>query len=141
MQLEYWLQAFQFLETPGTLTFITKNIYIILCNNIICQSLLVEKIVLFCENSYPTPPKVLWFGLFIPPQGAIKVSFTACHSGKLQLACSSSRGIQTSPPKILMSRIDYRSPLILIPEKTFTCLMHGLYRIWGGKSRTFQGLR
>ena len=30
-------------------------------------------------------------------QGAKKVSFTACHSGKLQLACTSPRVILISP--------------------------------------------
>ena len=30
-------------------------------------------------------------------QGAKKVSFTACHSGKLKLACTSPQVISTSP--------------------------------------------
>ena len=51
MHLEYWLQAF--METPGTLTFTTKNIYIILWNNYLLESAVVEKIVLFCDHSYP----------------------------------------------------------------------------------------
>ena len=40
-------------------------------------------------------------------QGAKKVVFKACHSGKLKLACTSPNVISTSPKKILMSRIDF----------------------------------
>ena len=40
-------------------------------------------------------------------QGAKKVIFKACHSGKLELACTSPNIISTSHKNILMSRIDF----------------------------------
>ena len=40
-------------------------------------------------------------------QGAKKVIFKACHSGKLKLAYTSSNVISTSPKNILMRRIDF----------------------------------
>ena len=45
--------------------------------------------------------------LFIREQGAKKVIFTACHSGKLNLAFTSPNVISTSPPNFLMGRIDF----------------------------------
>ena len=54
-------------------------------------------------------------------QGAKKVSFTACHSGKLQLACTSPQVISTSP-KTLISRIDYNPSVIGICPKNSTCV-------------------
>ena len=39
-------------------------------------------------------------------QGAKKIIFTACHSGKLKLAFTSPEIISTSPKNILTSRID-----------------------------------
>ena len=51
-----------------------------------------------------------WEGPSLSPaltQGAKKVVFKACHSGKLKLACTSPNVISTSPKKILMSRIDF----------------------------------
>ena len=39
-------------------------------------------------------------------QGAKKISFTACHSGKLKLAFTSPDVISTSPKNVLTSRID-----------------------------------
>ena len=47
-------------------------------------------------------------------QGAKKVSFTACHSGKLKSACTSPKVISTSP---IMSRVDNSSFVIRIPYK------------------------
>ena len=40
------------------------------------------------------------------PVGAKKISFTACHSGKLKLAFTSPDVISTSPKNVLTSRID-----------------------------------
>ena len=50
-------------------------------------------------------------------QSAKKVSFTACHSGKLYLVCTCPKVISTSLKKKLMSRIDYSSSVIWIPLK------------------------
>ena len=50
-------------------------------------------------------------------QGAKKVTFTACHSGKLKLTFSSPNIISTSPRNGLMSRL-ICSSLIWIPQKT-----------------------
>ena len=40
-------------------------------------------------------------------QGAKKIVFTACHSGKLKPAFTSPDDISTSPKKFLTSRIDF----------------------------------
>jgi len=40
-------------------------------------------------------------------QGAKKIIFTACHSGKLKLAFTSPNVISTSPKSFLTSRIDF----------------------------------
>ena len=40
-------------------------------------------------------------------QGAKKINFTACHSGKLKLAFTSPDVISTSPKNFLTSRIDF----------------------------------
>ena len=45
-------------------------------------------------------------------QGAKKVSFTACHSNKLLLLCTSPRVFVTSVKNFLMSSIDYSSSVI-----------------------------
>ena len=50
-------------------------------------------------------------------QGAQKIIFTACHSGKLKLAFTSSGVISTSPKTFLTSRIDFTVLLIRIPQK------------------------
>ena len=42
-------------------------------------------------------------------QGASKVSFTACHLGKLLLTFISPQVIWTSPQNFFMSRIDFRA--------------------------------
>ena len=44
---------------------------------------------------------------FCPSQGAKKIIFTACHSGKLKLAFTSPDVISTSPRHFLTSRIDF----------------------------------
>ena len=51
-------------------------------------------------------------------QGAKKVIFTACHSGKLKLAFTSPEVISTSPNSFLTSRIDLTVLVIRIPQKT-----------------------
>ena len=48
-----------------------------------------------------------WIGKFLSYQGAKKVIFRACHSGKLKLAYTSANVISTSPQNVLMSRIDF----------------------------------
>ena len=54
-------------------------------------------------------------------QGAKKVSFTACHSGNLYLACTGPKVISTSPKNVLMHRIDYTVLLSFEFLKNFTC--------------------
>ena len=49
-------------------------------------------------------------------QGPKKIIFTACHSGKLKLACTSPDVISTSPKSLLMSRIDFTVLVIRIPQ-------------------------
>ena len=43
----------------------------------------------------------------LPSQGAKKLIFTACHSGKLKLAFTSPDFISTSPKSFLTSRIGF----------------------------------
>ena len=43
----------------------------------------------------------------VSSQGAKKIIFTACHSGKLKLAFTSPDVISTSPKNFLTSRIDF----------------------------------
>ena len=45
--------------------------------------------------------------VYKPSQGAKKVSFMACHSGKLWLAFTNPKFISSSPKNFLISRIDY----------------------------------
>ena len=45
--------------------------------------------------------------ILLPWQGAKKIVFTACHSGKLKLAFTSPDVISTSPKNFLTSRIDF----------------------------------
>ena len=53
-------------------------------------------------------------------QGAKKIIFAACHSGKLKLAFTSPEVISTSPKNFLTSRIDFdlHSSANQIPQKT-----------------------
>ena len=51
------------------------------------------------------------------PQGAKKIIFTACHSGKLKLVFTSPDVISTSPKTFLKNRIDFTVLLIRIPQK------------------------
>ena len=52
-------------------------------------------------------------------QGAKKIIFTACHSGKLKLEFTSPDIISTSPKGLLMSRIDFTVlPLFKLLKKT-----------------------
>ena len=46
-------------------------------------------------------------------QGAKKIIFTACYSGKLKLAFTSPDVISTSPKNILTSRIDFTVLLLI----------------------------
>ena len=55
--------------------------------------------------------------------GAKKVSFTACHLGKLLLLCTSPRVFLTSPKCFVISSIDYSSSVISISQKTSLSLL------------------
>ena len=61
------------------------------------------------------------FKKIFPRQGAKKVLFTACHSGKLKLTFSSQNIISTSPKNILMSRLISQFFCNLNSSKNFTC--------------------
>ena len=55
-------------------------------------------------------------------QGAKKIIFTVCHSGKLKLAFTSPDVISTRPRSFLMSRIDFNSSSVIeIAQKNITC--------------------
>ena len=54
-------------------------------------------------------------------QGAKKVIFTACHSGKLNLTFTSPNIISTSTKNVLMSRLISQFSCILNSSKNFTC--------------------
>ena len=55
-------------------------------------------------------------------QGAKKIIFTACHSGKLRLAFTSPDVISTSPKNFLTSRIDLKVLLLFeFLKKNITC--------------------
>ena len=54
-------------------------------------------------------------------QGAKKVIFTACHSGKLKLTFTSPNIISTSPKNVFMSRLISKFFNNLNSLKTFTC--------------------
>ena len=54
-------------------------------------------------------------------QGAKKVIFTACHSGKLKLTFTSPNIISTSPKNVLMSRLISQFFCNLNSSKKFTC--------------------
>ena len=54
-------------------------------------------------------------------QGAKKVIFTACHSGKLKLTFTSPNIISTSPKNVLMSRLISQFFCNLNSSKQFTC--------------------
>ena len=56
-------------------------------------------------------------------QGANKVIFTACHSGKLELTFTSPNIISTSPKSVLMSRSISQFFCNLNSSKNFTCLL------------------
>ena len=57
----------------------------------------------------------------IVDQGAKKVIFTACHSGKLKLTFTSPNIISTSPKNISMSRLISQFFCNLNSSKKFTC--------------------
>ena len=54
-------------------------------------------------------------------QGAKKLIFTACHSGKLKLAFTSPDVVSTSPKNVLTSRIDFTVLLLFEFLKNITC--------------------
>ena len=54
-------------------------------------------------------------------QGAKKVIFTACHSGKLKLTSTSPNIISTSPKNVLISRLISQFFCNLNSSKNFTC--------------------
>ena len=54
-------------------------------------------------------------------QGAKKVIFTACHSGKLKLTFTSPNNISTSPKNVLMSRLISQFFCNLNSSRNFTC--------------------
>ena len=54
-------------------------------------------------------------------QGAKKIIFTACHSGKLKLAFTSPDVIQLAPKNILTSRIDFTVLLLFKFLKKHHC--------------------
>ena len=54
-------------------------------------------------------------------QGAKKVIFTACHSGKLKLTFTSPNIISTSPKNVLMSRLISQFFCNLYSSKNFSC--------------------
>ena len=54
-------------------------------------------------------------------QGAKKVIFTACHSGKLKLKFTSPNNISTSPKNVLMSRLISQFFCSLNSSKNSTC--------------------
>ena len=56
-----------------------------------------------------------------PEQGAKKVIFSACHSGKLRLIFTSPNIISTSPKNVLMSRLISQFFCNLNSLKNFTC--------------------
>ena len=59
-------------------------------------------------------------------QGAKKVIFTACHSGKLKLTFTSPNIISTSPKNVLMSRLIWQYFCNLNSSKNFTCPLGNL---------------
>ena len=62
----------------------------------------------------------LWY-IWILLQGAKKVIFTACHSGKLKLTFTGQNIISTSPKNVLMSRLISQYFCNLNSSKNFTC--------------------
>ena len=59
--------------------------------------------------------------IFCQNQGAKKIIFTACHSGKLKLAYTSPDVISTSPKNVLTSRTDFTVLLLIEFLKFITC--------------------
>ena len=72
-------------------------------------------------TTFQTLPKIYADVLKTVWQGAKKVTFTACHSGKLKLTFSSPNIISTSPRNVLMSRLISQSFCNLNSSKNFTC--------------------
>ena len=65
--------------------------------------------------------KKVEIGALNSKQGAKKVIFKACHSGKLKLAYTSPNVVSTSPQNVFMSRIDFTVLHQFEFLKNFTC--------------------
>ena len=69
--------------------------------------------LLLATTSHQLPWPLFWpdgfiiYNCFLPPQGAKKFIFTACHLGKLMLAFTSPDIISTSPKSFLTGRNDF----------------------------------
>ena len=75
----------------------------------------------FCVAYPEAPKKCKQFKCYNMLQGAKKVIFTACHSGKLKLTFTSPNIISTSPKNVLMSRLISQFFCNLYSSKNFTC--------------------
>ena len=90
-----------------------------------------KKIVSSMISDHPFPVFILFFQcpvqndnllkmrnslIVYPVQGAKKIIFTACHSGKLKLAFTSPDVISTSPKSFLTSRIDFTVLIVRLPQ-------------------------
>ena len=74
----------------------------------------------FCV-AYPEAPQTCkQFKCYNMLQGAKKVIFTACHSGKLKITLTSPNIISTSPKNVLMSRLISQFFCNLYSSKNFT---------------------
>ena len=71
-----------------------------------------------CSWEDSTTRKMHWYVL---NQGAKKVIFTTCHSGKLKLTFTSPNIISTSPKNVLTSRLISQFFCNLNSSKNFTC--------------------
>ena len=75
----------------------------------------------FCVASPEAPQMCKQLKCYNMLQGAKKVIFTACHSGKLKLTFTSPNVISTSPKNVLMSRLISQFFCNLYSSKNFTC--------------------
>ena len=75
----------------------------------------------FCV-AYPEAPQTCkQFKCYNMLQGAKKVIFTACHSGKLKLTFTNPNIISASPKNVLMSRLISHFFCNLYSSKNFSC--------------------
>ena len=75
----------------------------------------------FCVVYPEAPQTCKQFKCYNTLQGAKKVIFTACHSGKLKLTFTSPNIISTSPKNVLMSRLISQFFCNLYSSKNFSC--------------------